>query len=318
MKKIALIIFLSSSNLFSQDLLKVDKIVFSYPKITSVEQLVKKIDYDFKTKLEKARATYTWLALNIKYYKKASPFLDAPTINTYTDKEDKKRRIKKLNAALISKTIRTKKALCKGYAYTFKKVCDLLKIENQLIFGYAKYSVNMIDFIPKSKNHVWNAIKIDNKWLFVDATWGSNNSSDGLLYSRFNEDYFDISHNQLNTTHFPKNKFWLDFTSQKELSIFCRQPIYNRGLIGKNIELLSPKEGKIIVEESKNIQLKIKNLHSKTEVLYSYGSKGEIKKADLNFSKSIVDIYLTGPKKDANLNIYFNNELAIQYKVEVR
>lgn len=318
MKKIMLIVFLISYNLFSQDLIKVDKIVLAYPKITSVEQLVKRIDSDFKTKLEKARATYTWLALNIKYYKKTSPLLDAPTINYYTDKEDEKRRIKKLNEALISKTITSKRAICKGYAYTFKKVCDLLKIENQLILGYVKYSVNKIGFIPKKKNHLWNAIKINNKWLFLDATWGTSNISEGLLHSRFNDDYFNISLNLLNTTHFPKDKFWLDFTNQKELTVFCRQPFYNKGLFQENAKVLSPKEGEIIIEESNIIQLKIKDLNSKTEVLYSYGLKGEIKKADLNFSNSIANISVKSPKEDANLNIYFNNKLAIQYKVVVR
>ena len=55
MKKITLLLFIFSFNLFSQDLKKVDKIIYSYHSITSAEQLAKRIDYDFKTDLEKLK-----------------------------------------------------------------------------------------------------------------------------------------------------------------------------------------------------------------------------------------------------------------------
>ena len=74
MKKIALIflMFYFTLNLFSQDLERVDKIIVSYQQPKSVKELANRINYDFKTKIEKIRAIYTWIALNIEYITSSS------------------------------------------------------------------------------------------------------------------------------------------------------------------------------------------------------------------------------------------------------
>ena len=57
MKKCLLYFFLLPFFIFSQNskLDKVDKIIYSYMPVNSIEELAKRIDYDFPTKEEKTR-----------------------------------------------------------------------------------------------------------------------------------------------------------------------------------------------------------------------------------------------------------------------
>ncbi len=317
MKKTILLFFLISNTINAQNLKNVDKIVYSYSSVDSVEELAKRIDYDFKTDLEKARAAYTWLTLNIEYHKNNSNLLEPPTFYVFTDKEDQIRRLKRIKDQLISKTITSKKAICKGYAYTFQKVCDLLNIENKLIYGYVRSSVNRIGYIPTRKNHVWNTIKINNKWLFIDVTWGVNNKRDGVWHSKFNEKYFDISKEEINLTHFPSEQIWVDHLNQKPLNDFCSQPVLTDVFLNSNSKIIAPKKGEITIENDKNIQLKIKGINSQTKVLYRFGASGIAKAPKTNYRNSMAIFTLEIPDKSGDLNIYFDGQLALRYKVEV-
>ncbi len=317
MKKAILLFFLISNTINAQNLKAVDKIVYSYSSIDSVEELAKRIDYDFKTDLEKTRAAYTWLALNIEYYKKYSNVLEAPKFYIFTDKEDQIRRLKREKDQLVHKTIASKKAICKGYAYTFQKICGLLRIENKLIYGYVRSSVSEIGYIPSRKNHVWNTIKINNKWLFVDVTWGVNNKTNGIWHSKFNEKYFDISKEEINLTHFPSKQIWLDHLNQKPLDDFCLQPIRTGVFLSSNSKIIAPKKGEIIIKNDKKIQLKIEGINLKTKVLYRFGDLGITKIPQKDYENSMVTFTFENPDKSSDLNIYFDGQLALRYKVEV-
>lgn len=59
-------IFLHSS--YSQKYSDVDRAIVKYPKhFNSTEDLAEKIQEDFSSDGDKARAIYTWIALNVKY-----------------------------------------------------------------------------------------------------------------------------------------------------------------------------------------------------------------------------------------------------------
>ena len=63
---------LLSNYFYSQKYNSVDSIVIKYPKyFNSPKQLADQIQKDFASEYEKARAIYTWMALNISYDVKA-------------------------------------------------------------------------------------------------------------------------------------------------------------------------------------------------------------------------------------------------------
>lgn len=310
MKKLTLLFLLLSLNLFSQDFKKVDKIIYSYHSINSAEQLAKRIDYDFKTDIEKIRALYTWLTLNLKYDYSKSDLLTAPQLLVYSGEKDLKHRLKWIENNLVSKTIKSKKALCYGVAITFKKVCDLLNIKNELIKGYARTLTNEINFVAKNKNHIWNAVRINQDWLFIDATFGlseNNNSKPDYFY-------FNIKKEKLNLTHYPSKLKWVEYFNQNSLKSFCYQPIYFGAYLKDKVELLQPRKGEIKMNTPK-ITLNFKNIDSTTEVSYRFEEFDYRKIPQIKYENSNANIIIDNPKKDTNLYIYFNGKSALAYKI---
>ena len=80
-------------------------------------------------------------------------------------------------------------ATCNGYA-------DLMAIILTKL-GYENYKIGTTteDIKNESLGHVWNAVKIDDKWLHLDLTWDDPVSSDGKDY--IHHKYFLVDNNAL-------------------------------------------------------------------------------------------------------------------------
>lgn len=310
MKNILLFLLLFTVQLSSQNLIKVDGIVRSYKSDFTIEELSKKIDYDFKTDLEKIRAAFYWLALNITYDISISnaKIIKSPELFIYFNDDDLKRRISYKNDEIVNETLRSKKAVCNGIALSFQKICNLLKIENELIKGYTQTNFNNINNTPKTKNHIWNAVNIKNRWVFVDVTFSIDNSNN---YSKPRRSYFDISKNTLQLSHYPSEQKWRDIIGQNSLKKFCNQPIFSAIFFKEKVELLSPKKGEIY-SKTRTLLFEFKNLKPYTEV--KYGFENIIKKAKIEFKNDIANLELKVPNRNLKLTIYFNGKSALEYK----
>ncbi len=100
----------------------------------------------------------------------------------------------------------TQTATCAGYANMFSALCNMQGI----------YCVNLrggthIETLETSEyllnapiNHEWNAVLIDNEWIFVDITWLSNNEYTENGYDKsddFDDKYFDMSLEAMSYEH---------------------------------------------------------------------------------------------------------------------
>lgn len=323
-KNLLTLLFLASFsfNLYSQNqeevLKKVDKIIYSYHSIESIEDLAKSIDYDFKTDIEKIRALYTWLALNIKYNYNSSLFVNIPDVYVVFDNQDYLRRLKIEKEKLIINAFKNKKGVCKEYAYMFQKVCNLLNIKNELIFGFTRSPDFQIGSIPENKNHVWNAVNINNQWMFFDVTFGAGYIYKDIWQKEFNADYFNISNKKLRLTHYPSDHFWYKFINQKPLIEFCNLPKINDGFIRYNAKIITPRNGNINVKKHDDIKLTFKDLPKTTKVYYKYNDEFYLKETKIIPNKnSIVSIKLPKPKTNSKLKIFFNKQLALEYNIVV-
>ncbi|XRE43996.1 hypothetical protein ACIVBQ_002200 [Tenacibaculum discolor] len=317
-KKISfLVLFLFFSNtILSQDLTKVDKIMYSYNGITSIKELSERIDYDFKTDIEKVRAIYTWIALNIEYNYFPSKLLNAPEFISYSQ-NDLKRFVQKKIKNKAQKTFKTKKGLCLGFAYLFHRLCNLINIENELIYGYTKTSLDQIGVIPEEKNHVWNAAKINNKWILIDVTFGSGYLYNDIWQRQLDLKYFNVKKSKLRLTHFPSDIKWRTFLNQKPLKEFCNAPFYLDSYFKNKIEVLKPKLGEILVKKNKKIHLTIKQTNSFNNVKYFFSYDNRVLNAQVINKNTTTNLYFKKPKENSFLHIYLDNELALVYKVIV-
>lgn len=59
------------------------------------------------------------------------------------------------------------KAVCEGYARSFKYLCDIYRIPCILVTGTIRDESFGSDF----NKHMWNYVKLNNEWYIVDVTW---------------------------------------------------------------------------------------------------------------------------------------------------
>ncbi len=94
------------------------------------------------TPVQKATKVHNWLVKTVNYEK--------------TDNN---------NQYNIYGAIHDKKAVCEGYARSFKYLMEKLSVPTILVSGTAKNSEGKIE------THAWNYVKIEENWYAVDVTW---------------------------------------------------------------------------------------------------------------------------------------------------
>jgi hypothetical protein len=83
------------------------------------------------------------------------------------------------------------KCICQGYALLFKYLCEGLNFECIKISGFSKGLGFDLNKPLENTDHAWNAIKIENKWQYVDVTWGSGFTNKNSEYvKKFQAFYF--------------------------------------------------------------------------------------------------------------------------------
>lgn len=90
------------------------------------------------------------------------------------------------------------KALCEGYSRAFEYLCQSVGIECVCISGTARSSLG-------SGGHMWNMVKLDDKWYHVDVTWDDPITTSGEQVLEY--DYFLLSDSQIKKDHTVKTYF---------------------------------------------------------------------------------------------------------------
>jgi len=186
------------------DIKRVDEFALSLPDyFWSTKSLANAIEDSCYVDIDKIRALFVWMTHNITYNIKAFESGLKPSADP-------------------SITLGEGKALCYGYALLFDSVCHKMGIESYIILGYTKTNFN-----PRSSDHAWNSIKINDNWYFIDATWGSgrveNYQRKNILHKLFkkpgiknasvfvremNETYFMADAQTMAKTHLPADPMW--------------------------------------------------------------------------------------------------------------
>lgn len=253
----------------SQGLTEVDKLVAKYPKsFSTTEKLADKIEKDFNSDEEKARAIYTWIALNIRYDYNA--YLNPQRVQgfSYSTEAEKQRKIKQLNDNLIQKAFNSKKAVCEGFTALYQHLASLVGLKSEIIRGDSKTSVRDIGRKTTSSNHAWNTVLINRKWILVDVTWGQGyyDSSKGRMVNDFDPVYFDTDPKYFFAKHYPDSGTFLGDRISKE--DFLNGPlIYNR-TITNDYEIKAPESGIIEARRGSTVNFEIKNVSKSNQIFY--------------------------------------------------
>ena len=124
---------------------------------TSITELANLLAQNATTETEKARIIYAWITQHITYDLVA--FNDAVYHDKYPD-------------VSAEKVLRDRTTICSGYSNLYYALAEAMNLESAIVIGYAKGATpSMARF--QDVNHSWNAVKIDNAWYLLDATWGA-------------------------------------------------------------------------------------------------------------------------------------------------
>jgi len=294
MKRLLIILFFLPLILHSQS---IDYQKYDYSNIDSKVRLVK-YDGDFQklvinltSGLEydhlKARAFYTWIADNISYDCKGLKGQKEIDYNPFD-------------------VLESGMTVCQGYAELFQFFCEIIDIECRLVSGWTKTTKKDLRKINwNESDHAWNAIKINEKWEFLDVTWGSGyvRGNCSKYVKEFSDVYFLMKPEHMILEHYPEDPDWLlDLNISK--SDFENFPLFYRDYFEMNIYDLSQMNKKI----KKNILGKarfsfktlnsIKNVSSKENILF------EVIDDEINFKIRPKGKYFT---------LYINNRGVVTY-----
>ncbi|WP_347922407.1 transglutaminase domain-containing protein [Pontimicrobium sp. SW4] len=298
MRNIICVFFFICTTAFSQNYELVDKIVRNYPSYSNLETLSKRIKNDFKTEATKARAAYTWIATNINYDIETTKKPKVFNTYMYFSERDYERQMKARLKRKVKMALMTKKALCEGYSAMFVELCDLLNLESIIVKGIAKVRPSEINSYKKTKNHAWNAIKIDGKWELVDVGWGNGFIDDisGNWINDFNDFFFFTKPEHFITSHYPELKKWQLLTKTINIKSFYEKPIFYPHYFNSNLVLNEQQKGSIKVSE-RRIILNFNKKNKKDNLFYKLSGDKYIK--SLKVIKNKEDSY--------NAIIYHNN-----------
>lgn len=319
MKQLFILLLFFSLSISGQNFEKVDVIVKEYPRFSKVEDLSNQIEKDFTKDIDKVRAAFFWLTQNIRYNLKE---LYNPQKRSYrfkySSEKEKNQKLQAIKDKLIADTFRNKTGVCEEYAQSFKKICDLLNIEAAVIKGYVRNDVSEIGLMNSKTNHAWNAVKINEKWQILDATWASGFEYNGKWIRKFNSYFFNMPVDKIFKTHYPEETIWVLRFGRMSLKDFYLQPIYNNSFLNLNTHLISPQKGIINITHSENIELKFKNLDAKAIVYYTIKGNKYAQKPIIKTDKNITTLIIQNPNRNTDLIIYINNKDALHFKVKMK
>ena len=308
------IVFLNVS--FSQKYDAIDNIVLKYSKFDTAQSLAERIEKDFTTDYDKARAIYTWVALNIKY-DYAAMLKPQRTIGfSYSNEAEKQRKIRQINDQLVQKTFTSRKAVCEGFTALYQHLAELTGLKSEIIRGDSKTTLSDIGRKNTTSNHAWNMVLIDKKWRLVDVTWGQGyyDSNKGKMINDYSSVYFDTAPDYFFAKHFPDSGFFLGEKLSKE--DFLNRPLIYNKTIEKEYEILEPNSGIIEVKYDDKIKFKFKNISNPENLFYLNKKNQPVKIENPKERKGNLEFEVTFDKNIGNfITFYLGQNSIASFKI---
>lgn len=316
-KLACLLLFLCANTMFSQQYDAIDNLVKAYPKsFSSPAKLAEKINADFTTDTQKARAIFTWIGHNIKYDLKAYKNGGSMVAYSYSSEADRLVKEKKFRDEYAKKTLSSQKGVCQDYSALFHTVCDLTGLKCIDIIGTSKAHPAQIGKLPKASDHEWNAVKIGAEWKFIDVTWASGSVSieTGKFKPEFNDAYFFTAPEVFFLNHFPNDKrlLMVDKTEQD----FAALPLYYGPYLQAKYEIISPEKG-LISAKANAVNFEIIDFPQSNKIAYVFTSENQLREVPLSQNGNATRFTIPiGSKSRGFLTIYVNSNAIVSYKIE--
>jgi transglutaminase/protease-like cytokinesis protein 3 len=285
MRKISLAFLLFSClNKLTAQTTSVDALALKIPEASTyaTSGLVNYLKQNFYPDSARVRAIYVWIANNIAY--------DVPRLLA-------KNANGEFKPQPSEDVLKTRAAVCQGYATLFVDLCTGLGVKAVLISGYGKIA-NTI-----TPSHAWVGVEMNGNWYLFDPTWGAGYVQNNRFIKSFNNIFFKVPPEQMIKDHMPFDpmyQFVNHIVSNKEFlegqtAINTNKPFFNyRDSIAQFAHLSEAEKFKARVRrleangvQHEVIRQELMELKKGTEV---YGSNDKFEQAVTIFNKT-TDLY---------------------------
>lgn len=140
---------------------------------------------------EKARSIFRWIADRIVY--------DVEGL-----------RQDKLPSQKPEDVLRTRKAVCEGYARLFQALAEKADLQATFISGRSSFNDSLPFKLPDNvAGHGWNAVLLKGRWRLLDVTWAAGSVDGSARFQKSYDDFWYLtSPEKFVFTHFPKDSRW--------------------------------------------------------------------------------------------------------------
>jgi len=315
MKLLTLFLCISMS-IFAQDFTIINSKTDLYSGVLTAEKLAKNIKSDFKSEENQVKALFSWLTKNIRY--DLEEFYNPTNKRTrfrYRTLKEKEYILQAIKDERVEKTLSSRKGVCEGYAQTFAKVCNLLNIKNEVIKGYARSSYNDIGNPIQQPNHAWNAVEINNKWIYIDATWGAGHQNNGKWERKFKPYFYNIKKETYFKTHLPEDSKWRLKVARLDKATFYNQPMYSHRFLVTNYELLNTSSGFLKKGNDGKIHLSLKNVQPNQKIHFGFLGEKFAKTPEIIHKNGITTVSITPPTTATLASLLIDLEVMVNFKI---
>jgi transglutaminase-like putative cysteine protease len=141
-----------------------------------------------------------------------------------------------------------KKAVCEGYARLMVALGKASGIEIAYVTGWIRDSRRRLALDSTGQpnlegvNHAWNAVKLDDHWYLIDATWDDPTGGTPVTT------YLFTPPKLMTYDHLPENTAWQLRADPIALGDFVRQPLMSPAIGAYGLSLSSPTRSQITVD----------------------------------------------------------------------
>ena len=284
---------------WKQPYIKADSVAAKVRKTKDIVKLASKLTSSFSDTVDRYRALYTWVALNIEYDIKA---------------------LKNPNSAKCEAqdVLSRGKAICEGYANLYKALCAQSGLRCEIVSGWTKNSPTKIGVeFPAHTTHAWNAISINSKWYVCDVTWGAGDADSDFSKFRkeFKSFFFCTPMSIFSLNHYPESEKWF-LGSKISKSDFQSAPHFYDIALDNNLMLSEPKNGTIEFKKGKKIDFKFTMDAKVDQILVKPSNAKTPVKVEFKQRKNTITFEYEMDKSAPYLVIFLNSRSALLYRMK--
>ncbi|MEM8675042.1 MAG: transglutaminase domain-containing protein [Cyanobacteria bacterium P01_G01_bin.67] len=208
---------------------------------SSVSELANLLSQNAATESAKARIIYAWITQHITYDMTA--FNNAIHHDIYPNVSPEK-------------VLQDRTTICSGFSNLYYALASAMNLESVIVIGYARGATPVGDARFQEINHAWNAVKIDQGWYLLDATWGAGSIRNDKFVSEYKPYYFAIAPQEFINNHYPQDSGWQLLSSTLTRKEFDNLPIISDHFYNLNMEAISHQNYKIDARNRLEIKLR--------------------------------------------------------------